>query len=171
MILEDDAFLSEKAIDLINDQNILTMLRQQTPIAILCSSLDYYYDSPIKKISKQHNLVGIHYVSRTHGYLINKEAAKRILELNNRVIYKADDWHHFRSTLGIKLYGVDPAIIYLHASYANSSIGGVRKNPFINEYFLNSIKRTTVRLINKLLIKPTYRIFRRLSSHSLIIKN
>lgn len=106
LILEDDAILSD---DLKLDC-VKPLLFTDNPVAILLTSDFWYINSPVLNIDKRHTVFKAYDGYMTSGYLINKAAARLLLDKIYPVQYTADAWANFIS-FGIKLYGVVPHIV------------------------------------------------------------
>lgn len=100
LILEDD-------IHIMNDINILKshkvdeLLNRNEPVILFISGDYWYYNRG--SIVKVYSAVG------SYAYLINNEAAKRIV--NSGIPFNvADDWRIYRK-FGVKLYAINPYLV------------------------------------------------------------
>ena len=108
LIFEDDAIFVEnfekKLVNFIIDN-----FKYKKQI-ILLSEIKQFYSKPINKIEK-YELVKVTNAFFTHGYFINKEAAKSIISFNYPVKTIADNFVLFKLYCGIEITGINPFIV------------------------------------------------------------
>lgn len=101
LILEDDVVVQESLNKVMN--MIESYMNTDIPTVVLLSGWFWY--SSRKKIDSNHYLANVVDAYLTHGYAINKSAAKRMID--EYPYYLADDWDMFRKR-GIRILGMIP---------------------------------------------------------------
>ncbi|WP_426577120.1 glycosyltransferase family 25 protein [Xenorhabdus stockiae] len=108
LVLEDDAVLSNNIKRVISDIKRVDNIRK--PNVYLLSKVEKYIEN--KKIkSSSFNIHKAYEASGTHGYLVNKTAAKKLLNELKPIKYEADMWGIFIFRNFINVYCVVPHII------------------------------------------------------------
>ncbi|WP_391529492.1 glycosyltransferase family 25 protein [Photorhabdus akhurstii] len=108
LILEDDAILPNKIYNVISEIESMDDIKK--PNVYLLNKVETYINN--RKIKS--NVLDIYQAyeaSGTHGYLINKTAAKELLEKLQPIKYEADMWGIFRFRNFINLYCTIPHVI------------------------------------------------------------
>ena len=108
-ILEDDVILSKDVAPMLDfleksdDKN-------KPNVYLLSYMIDYL---PLtKKRTPFGNMYRIYRSYCACGYVINKEAAKRISQIQTPVKFEADMWESFKFILGINVYGIIPHLVF-----------------------------------------------------------
>lgn len=108
-ILEDDAILTKDVVPMLDfleksdDKN--------KPNVYLLSRMVSYLPLTKKK-TPFGNIYKIYRSYNTFAYVINKEAAKRISQIQTPLKFEADRWEYFKFILGINVYGMIPDLVY-----------------------------------------------------------
>lgn len=106
LILEDDAVLSDSINEHI--KNIIKS-NNNKPNIYLLSKVESYFPRIIKN-----NLHRVYDASGAHAYIINKNAAQRILKEQTPIKYEADMWGAFRFKYSVNIYCTIPHLIDTH---------------------------------------------------------
>lgn len=101
LVLEDDIRIIKK-LKILKSQKVRKLLNSNKPVILFLSG-DYWYYRYIDDIVKVYSAVG------SYAYLINKEAAKLIVD-SGTPFNVADDWRLYRK-LGIILYAIKPYLV------------------------------------------------------------
>ncbi len=124
-ILEDDVIVSKDVIPMLDfleksdDKN-------KPNVYLLSYMIDYL---PLtKKETPLGNMYKIYRSYCTCGYVINKEAAKRISKIQTPVKFEADMWETFKSILGVNVYGIIPHLVF--EGDANKQLSSIEKERF-----------------------------------------
>lgn len=104
LILEDDAVIPEDITETVNQ---LVQLDNNHCNVYLLSAVNRY----IKNKKSHSRVCKVYDADGTHGYLINQQAAKKLLSVLNPVRYEADMWQVFRFNNYINVYCLIPHII------------------------------------------------------------
>lgn len=152
LVLEDDVLITDMTI--LKESIVQEYLNSNKPIIFLLSNIFY-----ISKVEAKVNKIKICKVfdsQLAHAYLINKAAAKKILE--KKPFYKADDWGKIRK-LGINIYGFKPHIVDNNTiQNFKSSINIGRQGVYsftLKKYFifkLNHLKKFYYKSLQKFLL-------------------
>lgn len=106
LILEDDALIGEHALQVID--RLLERLTPDEPTLILLSHAKYYRPIGGSRLDRERKLLPIHMARGTHGYLMTKAAAGRILAAMPRVSLVPDHWELIREVCNIRILAVVP---------------------------------------------------------------
>ena len=116
------ACIFEDDITLMHNLNILDSLRScvdvEKPVILLLSG-DYWYNKRYRDGNP--SVMSVYDAVGSYAYLINKAAAKCILQKNPRACNVADSWAYYKS-LGINIYAVYPYVVDANIENFKSSI-------------------------------------------------
>lgn len=112
LILEDDALLTEPLPIVLGSPAL--QLSTVKPTLVLLSSVNKYVDNPIATVTESAQLYPVYSATTSHAYVINFEAAKRLLTLLYPVWMAADKWCVFEEYGAFQLLAVHPAPVLLH---------------------------------------------------------
>ncbi|MEY0674362.1 glycosyltransferase family 25 protein [Providencia rettgeri] len=105
LILEDDAVLPSNLSSIAHE--IESIDKKNNPnIYLLSDVFSYIKNSPLTK-----NIYRINDATKAHGYIINKLAAKRLLDKLYPIRYEADMWTVFNFFNYANIYCVQPHVI------------------------------------------------------------
>lgn len=127
LIVEDDLVWQSKNVS--EFLTVLTAFMSVSQPMIVLLSGDYWFTT-IKEVSGRLKLANVREAVCAHAYMINKSAAKIILETEK--CYLADDWYTLTHSR-IKLYGLRPHIADqnrrdLKTEISTAYVGLIRKN-------------------------------------------
>lgn len=159
LVLEDDAQLSPEINYIISDiENVISKKKPEIYLLTgncLCSK--FFRKESVAKNKYFRVLSG----SGGHGYVINLQAAKKIMEGNLPVKLEADRWVIFRDMFNIKVWSTNSACIRSSCTEPNTSTIGSERDVVSKErgVAINKIKHTIpsiqIKRIINLLIKKT----------------
>lgn len=118
LILEDDVYLPHNLKDILKNITIETY----APQVVLLSKVNRYLAHPARRITDTHNLHRVHHATTTHSYIINKQAARNLLDNLYPVWMVADKWALFEDYSWVRVQAVVPAPIILNDNAINSTI-------------------------------------------------
>jgi glycosyl transferase family 25 len=143
LIFEDDVIVQNDIEKIL--KNIEKYINIDEPTIILLSG--YAWSLKKEKIDDNYQLASVYDAYYAHSYLINRAAAK--LLLNPRPEWIADNWRYLRLNKGIKIKSLIPHIV--DQSDFNSTISTNRKLKLHNDNFKQFINICYVGVIKKLL--------------------
>lgn len=106
LILEDDALIGEHALLVI--RRLLARLSADEPTLILLSHAKYYRPFGGWRLDRERKVFPIHMARGTHGYLLTRGAADRMLAAMPRVTVVPDHWEVIRDLCKIRIQAVVP---------------------------------------------------------------
>ncbi|KTL62574.1 beta1,4-galactosyltransferase waax [Photorhabdus laumondii subsp. laumondii] len=149
LIMEDDAEIGRDIREILDFLITIDNKKPYKPNIFLLSKVNEYMDTFKKPLIKDYHLVSVIDAALTHGYVINKSAAKRLLDFLRPVWLVADEWKLLRENKVVKLKAVVPSVINLTEHSHNSSIGNANHST-VNELDRQKRKRkilTALRLM------------------------
>lgn len=132
LILEDDAILHENLQCKL--MQITDILSADIPVAVLLTPGFFYLRKNLHRELKDacvYRLLGGY---MTSGYLINREGAKLLSEIQTPVSNMADEWDYF-SSCGLNLYGITP-----HYISFEDGLGEIGKSQFTSQNLIGKLK-------------------------------
>lgn len=106
LILEDDALVGEHALLVLD--HLLARLSAEEPTLVLFSHAKYYRPFGGWRLDRERKLYPIHMARGTHGYLVTRGAAERMLAAMPRVTVVPDHWEVIRDLCKIRILAVVP---------------------------------------------------------------
>lgn len=119
LILEDDAQLEhnvDKALELL-EKNV-----SDSPTIVLLGPINKYASLNSKKLSDEFKMVNVLEAALSHGYFINKSAAKKLVHFLHPIWLEADRWAYFRDYNVIDVKALVPPSITLSTLSNTSTI-------------------------------------------------
>jgi glycosyl transferase family 25 len=159
LILEDDAALRDNIVQAMKEIGEFNKTINK-PFVYLLTPIKGYIENHSIKL-KSVILYDIYRADYTYGYIVNYEAAKRLVEYLMPVRWTADNWKYFKYAAGINVYGAVPNIIYERKT---ESVIGDRsylkdmRNKYKNKLFLSEIRVQIKIFINRVLFRPFLRV-------------
>jgi glycosyl transferase family 25 len=144
-ILEDDAIFLEDFGNKI--KNLIIKNFKYKKQIMLLSELKEFYPKAIDT-TDGYEIVNVTNAFFTHGYIINKEAAKAIISFNFPVKTVADNFVFFNIYCGVKITGLNPFLLKQDTINFKTSIFWEKRD---KKVFL--FKRTIFKIKNKILKK------------------
>ncbi|KDA93402.1 glycosyltransferase family 25 protein [Pantoea agglomerans] len=112
LILEDDALLTDHLPAVLSCPAL--KLDACNPTLVLLSRVNKYVNSVVAPVTDSASLYPVYSATTSHAYVINLEAAKRLLALLYPVWMAADKWCLFEEYGAFRLLAVHPAPVLLH---------------------------------------------------------
>ncbi|MDK9701971.1 MAG: glycosyltransferase family 25 protein [Sulfuritalea sp.] len=106
LILEDDALIGEHALQVI--ERLLARLSPAEPTLVLLSHAKYYRPFGGWRLDRERKVFPIHMARGTHGYLLTRAAADRILTTMPKVTVVPDHWELIRDLCKVRIQAVVP---------------------------------------------------------------
>lgn len=154
LILEDDAYFLDKFTEDLKKFILKNFVYEKQ--IILLSQLKEFYSQSLDKINN-YEIVSVTNAFFTHSYLINKEAAKSIINFNYPIKTIADNFVFFKIYCGINITGLNPFLLDQNKNEFISTIEAPEKS--LKKIFL--IKRSLYKMKMKFLKK-----FNKFKSHN-----
>ncbi|WP_169777455.1 glycosyltransferase family 25 protein [Campylobacter mucosalis] len=124
LILEDDAGFSDEFCEILAKIDEFLSKKDDFELVCLMQLEDACFKNLTIKIDKNLRLYKFSSGFRTHGYIITKTAAAKLLKLNTPIILESDMWLQFYELSGLKIYTLSKDVIFTtDKDGANSSIG------------------------------------------------
>lgn len=115
LVLEDDVFIPEDISQFLNEME--RKISKNSPCIYLLSKVNQYNSKTISEISNGHSIHDVYNAAFSHAYIINKPAARVLLDKLFPVWCVADQWQTFREFGFIRLYGIVPEYISTNPKY------------------------------------------------------
>lgn len=144
-VLEDDAIFLKDFENKI--KNLIIKNFKYKKQIMLLSELKEFYPKAIDT-KDNYEIVNVSNAFFTHGYIINKEAAKAIISFNFPVKTVADNFVLFKIYCGVKITGLNPFLLKQDTTSFKTSIFWEETD---KKVFL--IRRTIYKIKNKILKK------------------
>lgn len=124
LILEDDALLTTELSAVLSSPAM--QLSKKIPTLVLLSRVNRYVNKRIAEVTETAHLYPVYSATTAHAYVINLEAATRLLKLLYPVWMVADKWCLFEEYGAMKLLAVHPAPVLLHALSQQTTIQQIK---------------------------------------------
>lgn len=109
LVLEDDVFLPDDISNFLDE--VEGAISKKLPCVYLLSKVNHYNNKTIMSLSNGHSIHEIYNATFAHAYIINKSAARILLDELFPVWCVADQWQTFREFGFIRLFGTLPEYI------------------------------------------------------------
>lgn len=161
LILEDDAEFLPSASHVLQSDTLLFWLSRKTPRLVLLSEVTCFVRRLKLNISDSTKLARVRYAWFSHAYMLNREAAKRLMEINSPVRFVTDHWNEIRRATSIDLRCVDPFCVKVHAMGFMSTIDSNRYQsaatfPSLLDRLSSIGRRKIRRLADVLIYSPVF---------------
>ena len=121
LIMEDDAdFIIDDFIFVI--KRLIKIIDQRKPEVYLLSPVISYLKNNVKDLSEDYKIVKVIQSWDSSGYIINREAAKKMIKANSRSWFIADDWIRYKRHGKVDIYSVIPTIIKQNLDIFDSNL-------------------------------------------------
>lgn len=152
LILEDDIVIRDRFCGVL--EKLLPLIDVDDPFVILLSGGVSYYK---KRYYKTLSLGVVHMGDYAHSYLINKAAAKLILDDKKACIF-ADDWDYIRNR------GVNVLVVLPHLVDQRRD-GTFVSNVWQDNHHIVKMKLSLIRLCNHIVSKIIDKILKRMGNY------
>ena len=146
IIMEDDAnFIIDEFIFVI--KRLIKIIDQSKSEVYLLTPVVSYLKNNAKDLSENYKIVKVIQSWDSSGYIINREAAIKMIKANSKSWFIADDWVRYRRHAKVDIYSVIPTIIKQNVKVFDSNIMASRNNAIKNR----SLKYILSRLSHKII--------------------
>jgi len=121
IILEDDAdFIVDDFIFVID--HLIKIIDKSKPQVYLLTPVISYLNSNSKYLNEDYKIVKVIQSWDSSGYIINREAAKKMINANSKSWFIADDWVRYKRHAKVDLFSVIPTIIKQNLNVFDSNL-------------------------------------------------
>jgi len=121
IVMEDDAdFIIDEFIFVI--ERLIKIIDKRKPQVYLLTPVISYLNSNSKDFSEDYKVVKVIQSWDSSGYVINREAAKKMINANSRSWFIADDWVRYKRHAKVDLFSVIPTIIKQNLNVFDSNL-------------------------------------------------
>jgi GR25 family glycosyltransferase involved in LPS biosynthesis len=125
IIMEDDAdFIADEFIFVIN--KLSKIININKPQVHLLTPVISYLNTNSKDLSEEYKVVKVIQSWDSSGYIINREAAQRMINANAKSWIIADDWVRYKRQAKIDIFSVIPSIIKQNLNVFDSNLMSAR---------------------------------------------
>ena len=127
IIMEDDAdFIVDEFIFVIDQ--LTKIIDESKPQVHLLTPVISYLNNNSKEISEDYKVVKVIQSWDSSGYIINREAAEKMISANSKSWFIADDWVRYKRHANVDIFSVIPTIIKQNLNVFDSNLMGARNN-------------------------------------------
>jgi glycosyl transferase family 25 len=146
IIMEDDAdFIIDEFIFVI--KWLIKIIDQRKPEVYLLTPVISYLKNNVKDLNEDYKIVKVIQSWDSSGYIINREAAMKMIKANSRSWFIADDWVRYKRHAKVDIYSVIPTIIKQNLKVFDSNLMASRNNAIKSK----SLKYILSRLSHKII--------------------
>jgi glycosyl transferase family 25 len=146
IIMEDDAdFIIDDFIFVI--KRLIKIIDQRKPEVYLLTPVISYLKNNAKDLSEDYKIVKVIQSWDSSGYIVNREAAKKMIKANSRSWFIADDWVRYKRHGKVDIYSVIPIIIKQNIDIFDSNLMASRNQAIKSR----SLKYILSRLSHKII--------------------
>jgi len=121
IIMEDDAdFIIDEFIFV--TKRLIKIINQRKPEVYLLTPVISYVQSNVKDLSEDYKIVKVIQSWDSSGYIINRKAAKKMINANSKSWFIADDWVRYRRHANVDIFSVIPTIIKQNLNLFDSNL-------------------------------------------------
>jgi len=121
IIMEDDAdFIIDEFIFVID--HLIKIIDKRKPQVYLLTPVISYLTSNSKDFSEDYKAVEVIQSWDSSGYVINREAAKKMINTNSKSWLIADDWVRYKRHAKVDVFSVIPTIIRQNLNMFDSNL-------------------------------------------------
>jgi glycosyl transferase, family 25 len=125
IILEDDAdFIVDEFIIII--EGLIKIIDKKKPQVYLLTPVISYLNKNFKNLSENYTVVEVIQSWDSSGYIINREAAEKMINANFKSWFIADDWVRYKRHAKVDVFCVIPAIIKQNFNLFESNLMDAR---------------------------------------------
>lgn len=167
LVLEDDIFLPNDLSHFLNE--IEREIPKNTPCLYLLSKVNHYNSKTILNLSNGHSVHDVYNAAFSHAYIINKPAARVLLDKLFPVWCVADQWQTFKEFGFVRVFGVIPEYVSTDPIYESITTIGNRSDIKTQEekeaawkaiYAGRSLKVRLLKAFNLLFHRPYQKIIK-----------
>jgi len=125
IIMEDDAdFIVEEFVFVI--EHLIKIIDKKKPQVYLLTPVISYLNSNSKNLGEDYKIVKVIQSWDSSGYIITREAAKKMIKANSKSWFIADDWVRYKRHANVDLFSLIPTIIKQNLNLFDSNLMGAR---------------------------------------------
>tara|TARA_B100000795_G_scaffold224474_1_gene179930 strand:+ start:1470 stop:2222 length:753 start_codon:yes stop_codon:yes gene_type:complete len=146
IILEDDAdFIVDEFIYVID---LLSKIINKSALQVfLLTPVISYLNHNSIGLDKDYKIVEVVQSLDSAGYIVNRETAKKLLNINSKAWFIMDDWVRYKRHAKVKVLSVIPPILNQNLAFFKSNLAYSRNNTVKNR----TLKYVVTRLFYKIL--------------------
>ena len=146
IVMEDDAdFIIDEFIFVI--ERLIKIIDKRRPQVYLLTPVISYLNSNSKNLGEDYKIVKVIQSWDSSGYIITREAAKKMIKANSKSWFIADDWVRYKRHAKVKVLSVIPPILNQNLAFFKSNLAYSRNNTVKNR----TLKYVVTRLFYKIL--------------------
>ena len=147
IILEDDAtFIIEEFNRII--QLLTKIIDESKPQVYLLTPVISYLNKNSKELGEDYKVVKVIQSWDSSGYIINQEAAKKMIVANSKSWFIADDWVRYKRHANVDIFSVIPTIIKQNLNVFESNLMGARNIAIKSKSSKYILSRTGYKIIS-----------------------
>ena len=147
IIMEDDAdFIVDEFIIVINA--IIKKIDKHSPEVYLLTPVISYLKSNSRNLIEDYKIVKVIQSWDSSGYVINREAAKRMINVNSKAWIIADDWVRYNRYAKINVFSILPTIIKQNLNLFDSHLISDRSKAIKNRSIKYVLSRIGFKIIS-----------------------
>ena len=147
IVMEDDAdFIVDDFIFVI--EHLITIIDKNKPEVYLLTPVISYLNSNSKDFSEDYKAVEVIQSWDSSGYVINREAAKKMIDTNSKSWFIADDWVRYKRHAKVDIFSVVPTIIKQNLSLFDSNLMTSRNKAIKNRSLKYVLSRARYKIIS-----------------------
>jgi len=145
IIMEDDAnFIVDEFIFVI--EHLIKIIDKKKPQVYLLTPVISYLNSNSKDLSKDYKVVKVIQSWDSSGYIINREAAKKMINANFKSWFIADDWVRYIRHGNIDLFSIIPTVISQNVNVFDSNLMASRNKAIKNKSLKYVLSRMSYKI-------------------------
>ena len=147
IIMEDDAdFIVDDFIFV--TERLIKIIDKSKPQVYLLTPVISYLNSNSKDFSEDYKVVKVVQSWDSSGYVINREAAKKMINTNSKSWLIADDWVRYKRHAKVDVFSVIPAIIKQNLNVFDSNLMVFRDKALKNRSLKYVLSRARYKVIS-----------------------
>ena len=147
IIMEDDAgFIVDDFMFVI--ERLIKMIDKSKPQVYLLTPVISYLNSNSKDFSEDYKVVKVIQSWDSSGYIINRKAAKKMIDANSRSWFIADDWVRYKRHANVDIFSVIPNIIKQNINVFDSNLMSSRSRALKSRTLKYVLSRMSYKIIS-----------------------
>jgi GR25 family glycosyltransferase involved in LPS biosynthesis len=147
IILEDDAdFIVDEFNRVIN--LITKIIDENKPKVYLLTPVISYLNNNSIELNEDYKVVKVIQSWDSSGYIINREAAQKMISANSKSWFVADDWVRYKRHANIDIFSVIPTIIKQNLNVFESNLMGARNKSIKSRSLKYVFSRLSYKIIS-----------------------
>ena len=147
VIMEDDAdFIVDEFMFII--QQLIKIIDKRKPQVYLLTPVISYLNNNSKNLNKDYKVVKVIQSWDSSGYIINREAAKKMINSNSKSWIIADDWVRYKRHANIEIFSIVPKIIKQNTNVFDSNLMASRNKAIKNRSLKYVLSRVGYKIIS-----------------------